>query len=247
MPAKRELERISFYRVPLVIRVWDNLYGSSPMSARGIVAALNRNMPTEAQVVAREAVGEEIRPLEEVEREMKVAAMIAAEEEKGATTIFRRDKQGPYVHSNYPKGHLRECAENISRTVNFWGFQAFVTKTVWVAPQKTYVEDVKTITTYFAPEVRLSTGVTVRQPTEKIAEYVESPTLKWVLYLLADPRWSRDLLEDMMIYGSMRGIGPGRGLDESKYDFDLGELERVTRWEASERYKSEFREAMGMA
>jgi len=248
MPAKRELERMSFYRVPLTIKVWGPLYASSPTSAVGIAAALSRNMPTEAQVAFREAVGEEIRPLGEIKDEMKEAAARGTEEAKGATTVFRRDEKGPYLHSNYLKGHLREGAETLSRAINFWGFQSFVTRTVWVTPQKIWLDPagIKTVTTYFAPEVRLSTGVTVRQPTEKITEYVESPSLKWILYLLADPRWSRDLLEELVSYGAMRGLGPGRGLDESKYDFELGELLRVTRKEALERYRDEFREAMGM-
>lgn len=266
--AKREVGQLFFYRVPLVIKVNGRLYGSSPTTAGGIEAMLKRNMPSEAEIAFREGAGEEIQPLPELQRDIEKAT----EGIPVATTVFRRDEQGPYLHSNYLKGHLRECGETLSRSLNFWGLQGFVTKTVQITPGKLYIlgqtgleawvppgtpgypglggksciggrYDIRTATTFFAPEVRLSTGVTVRQPTEKIVEYVEEPILTWVLYLLGDPRWSRDLLEDMLSDGSMRGLGPGRGIDESKYDFELGEFEKLNRVDGRARYHQEFRKA----
>lgn len=230
---RKEPGALSFYKVPVTIKVDGPLYASSPTTTGGIEAALKRNMPSEAQVAFRESVGEEIRPIEELAKEVKEAI---PEGERVPSTVFRRDSEDrPYLHNNYLKGHLRECAETLSRTLNFWGLKDFVTRTVFVTPRRLFLEgEIKALTTYFAPDVRLSTGVTVRQATEKTEEFVESPVLTWTLYLVGDPRWNRGLLEQLLIYGSARGLGPGRGRGESQYEFELGDFEQVPRMPLSE-------------
>lgn len=230
MPQK-ERQPLFFHEVRVTIKVHGPLYASSPTTMGGIVAALKRNKPTEGQKEYREAVGEEIKSQEELAKEIKDAVPEGEPGKPKPSTVFRRDKAGqPYLHANYFKGHLRECGESLSRTIDFWGLQGFVTKTVFVKPDALYLAgDIKELTTFFAPDVRLSSGVTVRQATEKVEEFVESPVLKWVLYLVGDPRWDRNILEEMLRYGSVRGIGPGRGRCESQYEFDLGEFKRVDR------------------
>lgn len=226
---EREIGELFFYKVPITISVIGPLYASSPTTDGGIEAALKRNMPTEAQVGYRERLGEEIKPLDELRED--IAAAIPSG--RVPSTVFRRDDEGrSYLHANYLKGHLRECGEALSRALNFWALKDFITRTVFVTPQRLYLDEgqeVRSFTTYFAPDVRLSTGVTVRQATEKTEEFIEAPLLMWELYLVGDPRWNRALLEQLLIYGSMRGLGPGRGRCESQYTFALGQFEKVSR------------------
>lgn len=225
---KKELQPLFFHEVPVTIKVHGPLYASSPTTMGGIVAALDRNKPTESQKDYREAVGEEVKSQEELAKEIQDAV---PEGEPKPSTVFRRDKDGAaYLHANYFKGHLRECGESLSKALDFWGLQGFVTKTVFVKPDALYLAgEIKEFTTYFAPWVRQKTGVWIRQATEKVEEFVESPVLRWMLYLVGDPRWDRNVLEQMLVYGSVRGLGPGRGRCESQYEFDLGEFKRVDR------------------
>lgn len=247
MAKRLQAGRLSFYRVSLTIEVDDYLYGSGPTSDAGIEAAVERNMPTGAQLRYREEAGEEIRPLADIEEEMQQAARFAEEAaklegQKSPNTVFRRDAGGVYLHSNYLKGHLRECGENVGRASGHWGVKDLVTRTVSIAPEKIYLPmPIKSLTTFFTPDVRTKGGVVVKQSTEKITEYVESPILNYTLYLLADPRWTRDLLEDILIHGSMRGFGPGRAIDESKYEFSLGKFESLNYQDGRAEYRQQFR------
>lgn len=227
---KREPKTLFFHEVPVEIRVLGPLYASSPTTTGGIEAALKRNQPTDPQIAAREELGEEIKQNEELAKEIQDAIPKTLEGERIPSTVFRRDKENrAYIHANFFKGHLRECAEVLSRPINIWGLKDLVTRTVFVTPKAVYLDgEIKVLTTYFAPDVRLSSGVTVRQATEKTEEFVDSPVLNWMLYLLNDPRWDdKNVLKQMLVYGSSRGLGPGRGRGESQYDFILGEFRIV--------------------
>lgn len=249
----REIKALTFHRVPLKIQVEGNLYASSPASAPGIEAALRRNMPTEAQLQYREeVVGENIKDLDDIRQEMEQSAeMVQAQEVQEAHAIFRRDltREGkPYLHANYLKGHIRGCGRGIERAIGFWALERFITMTVLVAPARHYLEQkIQVITSLFAPEVRTSAGIMVRQNTIKRSEYIQDPILHWVLYLVGDPRWTPNLLEDLFGYGSMRGFGPGRGILESQYAFELGTWETLVRRQAMDKYRSEFMQALGMS
>jgi len=229
--SKKELGRVFWWDVPLRIRVLGPLYASSATTEGGIVAALEKNKPTEAQLTYRLAQGEPITSLEDLKVEIIEETSPVKELVPQASTVWRRDKEGrPFVHANFIKGHLREAGEIVSRLVGFWGLKKLITQTVTPTPSRLYLEgEIQLFRTHFAPDVRLKGGVEVRQATEKVEEFVDSPVLDWVLYLTGDPRWNRDLLEDILIQGSFRGLGPGRARDESKYTFDLGNFTRVAR------------------
>ena len=228
--AKREREQgqIFYWKVPVTIRVIGPLYASSPTTTGGIDAALYRNMPSESQVRFRESLGEEITPIEDLAREI---AESIPQIEPVPSTVFRRDKEGrPCLHANYLKGHVRDCGETTSRLLNFWGLKDFLTRTVNIRPAMLVLDgEIKAITTPISVKVRRSSGVEVIQSTLKIEEFIESPELRWWLYLLGDPRWDRSLLEQLLICGSSRGIGPGRAKCASEYEFELGEFEKVPR------------------
>lgn len=224
MAKRKDTERVSFWWVDVDLMVHGALSASSPSSEEGIKRML-AHQPTEAQLTAREAAGEVIRDIPELAAEAREGI-----EEVAPNTVWRRDKYGiAYIHPNYIKGHIRECGDACSRLMGFWGLEAFITKTV-TPVHRIYLDhfSIGVLETKFAPKVRLSSGVEVRQSTIKTEEFVESPVLPFSLLILADPRWTWDLLNDLLFYGgTIRGIGPGRGRCESKYSFKLGELEKV--------------------
>lgn len=255
MAEPKKLGKLFYHRVTLQITPIGYLYASSPTSTGGIEKAIEKNMPSDAQLEARRNLGEEIHTLQSIKEEMSQSAEVAAgqAEETGEvlmpSTVWRRDDQGqPFIHNNYLKGHLRECGDNISRTIGFWHLQDFISRTLFITPAKLYIDGkIETITIKFAPEVTRTGGVKVRQPTIKTSEAVWQPTLNWVLYLLGDPRWSRQLLVNMLIYGSQRGIGPGRGTHDTPYPtrWLLGEFERVEGEDVSGQYLDELLDAQG--
>lgn len=235
----REQKELSFHRTEVTIQIQGNLFASSPTTTAGIEVMLEKNKPTETQLQAREALGvEHLKTQEELTADIVAATPV---EEKGPSTVFRRDGERPYVHSNYLKGHLRECAEVLSRIAGIWALKDLVTRTVFVCPEKIFLEgEVKRLTTFVTFKVRLATGVTVDQATEKTAEYVENPELAWVLYIAGDPRWNELIFEQMLTFGAMRGLGPGRGVDTSKYQFTMSEWEALPYRDALARYTQEF-------
>lgn len=246
---KREIGSLVFYRTEVSIRVMGNLYASSPTTPQGISAMLKANQPSESQLEDRRALGEEITPNDVLTRHIESETVDQIPEVtrtleggKSPSTVFRRGPDGrPFVHSNYFKGHLRECGETVGRIVNIWGLKDLVTRTVMVCPDKVYLDgDIRCLQTFFTPEVRTARGITVKMPTEKISEYVENPTLNWVLYIAGDLRWNEPIFEAMLSFGGMRGLGPGRGTDESKYSFKMGPWSKLNYREAQENYAREF-------
>ena len=249
---KRETRELAYYRTVLTMSVHGNLYGSSPTTREGIEAMLKANQPSEAQIAEREGAGmEQVKPMDELASEVAMASLpemtgATVEEGKTPSTVFRRDRENrPYLHSNYLKGHLREAGEVVSRISGIWGIKDMVTRTVLVCPERNYLEgEVRSLRTFFTPEVRMSTGVMVKQPTEKVAEYVENPIITWALYIANDPRWDEVLMKQLLVYGSMRGLGPGRGVDTSKYTFTMAPWGTVPYLTAMEQYRREFEQGL---
>lgn len=250
----RETRLLEYIRTEVTINVMGELYASSPTTGPGIEAMLKQNQPTEGQLASRVELGENLKPISELQQEITEETVQPAlevaktlEGGKPPSTVFRRDEHGRvFLHSNYFKGHLRDMGESCSRFMVLWGVKDMVTRTVMVCPSRNYMDtEIKCLKTFFTPEIRTAQGITVKMPTEKIAEYVVNPKIKWVLYIGADPRWNEKLLDSILIWGSMRGLGPGRGIDASKYRFARVGWERLQALEAQKRYFDEF-EAPGL-
>lgn len=240
--ARKEPIGFNFHTTVLTISVRGALYASSPTTREGIEAMIKATAPSDAAIEARaELKMEQPATNEQLAEQIEGQTATTLEDGKSPSTVFRRDEQDrPFLHSNYLKGHLRECGEVLSRIIGMWGVKDLVTRTLFIAPDRIYLKNVGARKTYFTPEIRLPSGVMVKQPTEKIAEYVENPVLTWTLYMAADPRWSKRLLEQMLTFGAMRGLGPGRGIDTSKYDFSLLGWETIPAEQALSRYQEEF-------
>ena len=256
MAEPKKLGRLFYNRVTLQITPIGYLYASSPTSTGGIEKAVEKNKPSDAQLEARRKLGEQIHPLESIKEEMAQSAEVAAgqAEEAGEvlmpSTVWRRDEQGrPYIHNNYLKGHLRECGDTIAATVGVWHLQDLISRTVFITPARLYIDDekIKILEIRFTPEVTLKGGARIKQPTIKTSEAIWQPTLNWVLYILGGTKLSRELLNAMLIHGSMRGIGPGRGTSDTPYTkgFVLGEFESVDAADVSGKFLDELLDAQG--
>lgn len=219
---------LEFYRVPVRFKILGKLH-ATPIPTREI---LEKKMPPEAQIEAREAAGEVIYPVEELEAEVREAVGLA---------VFRRDENGRiYIPAHWVKGHLKDAGEALSRPLNFWGLKDFIGRTLFATPRRIYLQpenlEVKkeSWATYFEiPRLGRRTGI-------KEAEYVEDPEFYCALYLLADPRWNIPLLLSLLDYGSIRGFGGGRSLDLGKYRYEAGEWESLTLDQIRTRYFAEY-------
>lgn len=247
---KKEPGKLSVYRTQVTVKVMGKLYASSPTNAEGIDAMLRANQPTDAQIDYRQALGEPLKSVEELCEEVTAQTLPPAEEiartlegGKSPSTVFRRDREGnAFLHSNYFKGHLRDCGETASRIMGIWGLHDLVTRTVIICPERLYLDtEIKYLRTFFTPEVRTAQGIRVKMPTEKIAEYVEDPELTWMLYIGADLRWNEEVLESILAWGSMRGLGPGRCIDQSKYIFTMKPWQKLNHLEAMKTYIDDFK------
>ncbi len=229
---KRETKRLRFYRVPVTLRIDGRLHATTPGDPTGIAYMLAK-MPTEAQKTRIEAAqGNPLTPVSEL-APMITEEVAHAEQQQKA--VFRRDLENrPFVHENYIMGHMRDAAETLSRAVNIWGLKQFVGQTMFIRPRRVLLVDTagkllepreETWPTHF--EVyRIGRLASFRR-----AEYVEDPVLSFSVYLVADPRWTPSVLEDLFVYGAQRGIGGGRGRRMGGYEFELGEWETVDRVE----------------
>lgn len=255
MAEPKKLGKLFYHRVTLQITPIGYLYASSPTSTGGIEKAIEKNMPSDAQLEARRNLGEEIHTLESIKEEMTHSAEVAAEqaEETGEvlmpSTVWRRDEKGrPYIHNNYLKGHLRECGDTIAATVGVWHLQDLISRTVFIAPARLYLDgEIKIIEIKFTPEVTLKGGAKVKQPTIKTSEAIWEPTLNWVLYILGGTKLNHELLSYMLTHGSLRGIGPGRGTSITPYPtrWQLGEFERVEAADVSGKFLDELLDSQG--
>ena len=184
-------------------------------------------MPSEAVLAAREAAGEPITPVDKLTEEVleQVGATGPEAEELPQRAVFRRDEKGAFLHDNFIKGHIRDCGDALSRALSFWGLQTFINKTLFVRPERTYLEG----------EVKVDRWPTHfdiyrkgRVSSFREAEFVESPTLRFNIFLLSDPRWKPSLLQALFDYGAGHGMGGGRGRGMGRYTHTLTPWEKAT-------------------
>lgn len=229
---KRPRRQLGFHRIPLTMQVIGKLHATSAPTEE----LLRKLAPSESQILKREEQGEPITPIPELAEQ--IAEDIPEEAEVGKA-VFRKHNGIPYIPGHWIKGHLKEGGENLSRTLDFWGLKDFVGRTLYVTPHRCNLEglEVKSETwpTYFdIPRLGRRSGF-------RNAEYVENPLLSWNLWLIGDPRWDKELLIDLLRYGSMHGIGGSRGLDKGKYSFGLGDWISFPSEDGWQRYFQELK------
>ena len=236
-PAKvRTIPRTVFHCVEVHMWMQGLLHATSPSTTSGINYALAKNEPSPTVLAARREAGEPIIPTEELAGQ--IAEEVGAVEAKNGPAVFHKDKDGvPFLHRNFLKGHMRACGDASSRMLGFYALQDFINRTLFIGPDRTYL---------YSVEGKLYTGKDVKieeWPTHfdvyrvgrlsgfRQAEILEDPQFSFRLYLLADPRWSSELVKALLDYGTVRGIGGGRGRHQGQYRFTLGEITQVSQEE----------------
>jgi|SRR3990167_3152870 len=219
----KELKGLEYVVVEVVEQTMGKLHATTPVSPDGQRFML-ANTPSDAQLVSRVSAGEPIVGLGALNAAVD-GEMAPLAKETGAA--FRRDGNGrPFVHANYIKGHLRDAADAVGRTVGFWGLKAFVTSTLFISPYRIYYpQDAATGTDEWPTHFEVYRMG--RLSGFRRAEWVESPKLAYSLVILADPRWNEALLKAIYSQGSIMGKGGGRRLDLGKYAFTLGPWQTI--------------------
>ena len=226
MPKREVTYEVKFWRVAVEMVIKGPLHATSPQNPQGVGYMMDR-MPSEAVLEARKAAGETITPVDKLTEEVleQVGATGPEAEELPQMAVFRRDEKGVFLHDNFILGHIRGCGDALSRSLNFWGLQTFINKTLSVRPERIYLEG----------EVKVERWPTHfdiyrkgRVSSFREAEFVESPTLHFNIFLLQDPRWKASLLKALFDYGAGHGIGGGRARGMGRYSYTLTGWEKAT-------------------
>jgi len=226
MPKKEVTYEVKFWRVAVEMVIKGPLHATSPQNPQGVGYMMGR-MPSEAVLEARKAAGETITPVDKLTEEVleQVGATGPEAEELPQMAVFRRDEKGVFLHDNFILGHIRGCGDALSRSLNFWGLQTFINKTLSVRPERIYLDG----------EVKVERWPTHfdiyrkgRVSSFREAEFVESPTLHFNIFLLQDPRWKASLLKALFDYGAGHGIGGGRARGMGRYSYTLTGWEKAT-------------------
>ena len=222
------MKELFFHRVPVEIKVNGPLHATSPQNPGGVGHMLARQ-PAPTILRARQDAGEPVILLPDLAEQVMEEVDV---EERSQCAVFRRDPEGrPFLHPNYIKGHLRDAGDALSKLLGFWGLQTFINKTLFVSPERIYLDGevkVERWPTHFDIYRR------GRVSSFREAEYVDDPTVHFTVFLLGDPRWEHKLLQHLFEYGSVRGMGGGRGRYMGQYAFTLGEWTKASAGEVWE-------------
>jgi len=194
------------YRVTLQIE--GEFAASVPKTEKEIKAMLEHRMPTHKPVDAQ--------PIEDLAAEV-VAEVGASNEEvqQPGWATFKRDEDGLYYEGRCVRGHVKDCALQVSKTTGIAGFKAKVANHVYVEENKIYLGKDKPD----GIEKRFIQVMTKPGPrsTFKFIDYVLDPKLVFVLRVFNDGVITKEHLETIFEYGGIHGIGQERGQSWGRY------------------------------
>ena len=219
---KKEYRPLQFREAQVSLFFEGPLHATTPATPAGIKFMLARTPPT-GELEARVAAGERIMGIPELEDRV-LAEVNASEGEEEQRAVFRRDEKArPFLHHNFVKGHLRDAAQAIGRAVTFWGFQRFVSETLFVRPERIYLPDGTEVKEEVWP-THFDIYRMGRVSAFCRAEFVAGVRVAFTVRVTDDSRWTQRVLEDLFLYGSQKGMGGGRGRGLGMYTYELGPL-----------------------
>lgn len=188
---------------------------STPKNPKDIEAMLIARAPSEPDLKRRMGAGEQITPLPELVEQVGEEVEAKEEVERGYAT-FKRDDTGLYYEARCVRAHIKDCANQLQGLLSIKALKSKVANRVYVEPAKIYLDKSEPD----GSETRIVHAMTMKGPRSslKTIDYVNSPTLKFILKVLDDGVIDRDILEAIFEYGSEHGMGQERSQDWGKYE-----------------------------
>lgn len=181
---------------------------SIPRTKEEIAKMLEHRMP--------EKMPEGAVPVEELAEQ--VAEEVGADEESlPGWATFKHNDAGLYYEGRCLRGHLKDCAQQVSGMVkkDLAAFKAKFANKVYV------VEDVIPlgVAEIAGTELRFVHAMTAQGPRNslKYIDYVEKPTITFTLKVLDDGVITEDHLRMVFDYGCLHGVGQERSTGWGRY------------------------------
>ncbi len=195
---------------------------STPKNPKDIEAMLIARSPSEPGLKKRIEAGEQVTPIPELAEQVAEEVEASKEVERGYAT-FKKDDKGLYYEARCVRAHIKDCANIIQGFQGITALKSKVANRVYVEPAKIYLEKQEPD----GNETRIVHAMTMKGPRSslKTIDYVQEPTLKFILKVLDDGVIDRDILEAIFEYGGEHGMGQERSQDWGKYG--LVKLEEV--------------------
>lgn len=168
---------------------------------------------------------ENFTPIEELAGE--VAAKVGADEGEELAygwATFPKNDEGLYYEGRCLRGHIKDCANQVRDTFKpeVKALKAKVANKVYVMTDIIPLGAKESAGT----EQRFIQVLTRQGPrsTIKYIDYLEKPTLKFRLNVLADGVITEDILRAIFEYGGVHGLGQERSTGWGRYTFTLAKL-----------------------
>ena len=212
----------------LTLNITNQLVGSVPKNPDVVRSWLESRKASEPALARMQQASAPVATLDEIEAD--VLATITPEEER-SWTGFQSDDKGLFIRADNVKAHLKDCANVLRKTLEREPYKLTAPRSkladrVYPLPERIHLlRDSANIT---APDgdwerpIHVMTALGPRDALKR-SDYVDTPTLKVELRVLADGVITQPVLEEILDYGSIHGIGGERGMGYGRYTWTLEE------------------------
>ncbi len=203
------------------LRMLDKFAASLPKTKEEIKAMLEHRMPAKSPP--------DFIPIDELVDEVagKVGVVEAQGEEeeevKFGWATFCRNEEGLYYEGRCVRGHIKDCANQIRDLLEIKALKSKVANKVYVMTDVIPL-GVKEIASTAERFVQVMTRLGPRS-TIKYVDYVEKPVLTFNLNVLDDGIITDDILDSVLEYGSIHGMGQERSQGWGRYTFTVRKLD----------------------
>lgn len=212
-----------FYMVRL--RFITPFASSIPKNPEEIWAMLEHRKASDSAFRKATAAGD-VTPLVDLAEEVIAEAQATEDAERGWAT-FKKDERGLYYEGRCVKGHLKDCATQVSRQLSMTAFKAKLANQVYVFPEKIYVADAAGAVRQQpdSSEVRFVHAMTpagMRSSLKRI-EYVNDARLTFNLkvFTVKTDQITLELLDRVFDYGATHGMGQERSQGWGQYEYEI--------------------------
>lgn len=202
-------------RYSLEMRFGGLVMGGVPKHPDIIKSWLDARAPTRAP--------DDAIPLLELAEQVALAVQAEATAENKVWTGFMSDDEGGlYVPGFHLKAHIKDLANILKDTLGVKALKSKVADRAFVEEDKLYLGKTEP-DGYWEHAVHIMTMQGPRSALKR-NDYVEQPTVRASLRVLADKVVTEDVLRAIFDYGTIKGFGAERGLGHGRYEYTLTPL-----------------------